>query len=166
VTPAELKWLHKYMLEIEGMDHISDEMRTVVEGLSPALVYKVSPKQQHRSKGGKHAKTVFGHLRHIYISNRELPGKSRHRDDAGCSICHARGDGRHRGCVPGTLPSWPDAPSILALRWLFPRICQSLVLPLLPPRSAIRLVTQQHIQIGLNGRPRWRAQIVLSSKSV
>ena len=140
--------------------------RTVVEGLSPALVYKVRPKQQHRSKGGKHAKTVFGHLRHIYISIRELPGKSRHRDDAGCCIGHARGDDRHRRCVPGTLPSWPDAPSILALRWLCPRICQSLVLSLLPPRSAIRLVTQQHIQIGLNGRPRWRAQIVLSSKSV
>ena len=78
------------MLEIEGIDHIPDEMRTVVEGQSPALVYKVSPKQQHRSKGGKHAKTVFGHLRHIYISIRELPGKSRHRDDAGCSIGHAR----------------------------------------------------------------------------
>jgi hypothetical protein len=76
----------KHMLEIEGIDHISDEMRTVVEGLSPALVYKVPPKQRHRSKGGKHAKTVFGHLRHIYISIRELPGKSRHRDDAGCSI--------------------------------------------------------------------------------
>ena len=60
--------------EIESIDHISDEMRTVVEGLSPALVYKVPPKQQHRSKGGKHAKTVFGHLRHIYISIRELPG--------------------------------------------------------------------------------------------
>jgi hypothetical protein len=54
----------------------------------------------------------------------------------------------------------------LALRWLCPRICQSLVLPLLPPRSAIRLITQQHIQIGLNGRPWWRAQIALSSKSV
>jgi len=27
--------------EIEGIDHISDEMRTVVEGQSPALVYKV-----------------------------------------------------------------------------------------------------------------------------
>jgi hypothetical protein len=156
--------------EIEGIDHISDEMRTVVEGLSPALVYKVPPKQQHRSKGGKHAKTVFGHLRHIYISIRELPGKSRHRDDPGCSIGHARGDGRHRRYVPGPLPSWAGAPSILALRWLCPRICQSLVLPLLPPRSAIRLVQQhipqQHIQIGLNGRPRWRAQIVLSSKSV
>jgi hypothetical protein len=54
----------------------------------------------------------------------------------------------------------------LALRWLCPRICQSLVLSLLPPRSAIRPVTQQRIQIGLNGRSRWRAQIVLSCKSV
>jgi hypothetical protein len=29
---------------------------------------------------------VFRHLCHIYISIRQLPGKPRHCDDAGCSI--------------------------------------------------------------------------------
>jgi hypothetical protein len=33
------KRLHKYMLEIEGIDHISDEMRAVVEKLWPELAY-------------------------------------------------------------------------------------------------------------------------------
>ena len=31
MMPADLKRLHKYMLDIEGIDHISDEMRAVVE---------------------------------------------------------------------------------------------------------------------------------------
>jgi hypothetical protein len=31
MMPADLKRLHKYMLEIEHIDHISDEMRAVVE---------------------------------------------------------------------------------------------------------------------------------------
>ena len=35
--PADLKRLHKYMLEIEHIDHISDEMRAVVEELWPEL---------------------------------------------------------------------------------------------------------------------------------
>jgi hypothetical protein len=34
---ADLKRLHKYMLEIEHIDHISDEMRAVVEELWPEL---------------------------------------------------------------------------------------------------------------------------------
>ena len=70
--------------------------------------------------------------------------------------------------LPGALPSRAGAPSILAPRWMCPRICQPLVSLLLLPRSVIRLVTQQwhipqqHVQIGgLNGRPRWRAQITL-----
>jgi hypothetical protein len=33
MTSADLERLHKYMLEIEGIDHISDEMRAVVEDL-------------------------------------------------------------------------------------------------------------------------------------
>jgi len=31
MLPADLKRLHKYMLDIEHIDHISDEMRAVVE---------------------------------------------------------------------------------------------------------------------------------------
>jgi len=31
MMPADLERLHKYMLEIEHIDHISDEMRAVVE---------------------------------------------------------------------------------------------------------------------------------------
>jgi hypothetical protein len=111
---------------------------------------------------------VFGHLCHIYISICQLPGKSRQCDDAGRSIGHAGRDRRHRCYLLRPLPSRPGAPSILALRWMCPRICQSLVLlSLLPPWPAIKLVTQQHIpqqriQVGLNGRPRWRAQITPS----
>src|SRR5262245_65173535 len=31
MMPSDLRQLHKYMLEIEHIDHISDEMRAVVE---------------------------------------------------------------------------------------------------------------------------------------
>jgi hypothetical protein len=67
------------------------------------------------SKGGKHAKSVFGHLRHIYISIRQLPGKPRQCDDAGRFSGHAHRDRRHRGYLSGPLPSWAGAPPILAL---------------------------------------------------
>jgi len=42
---ADLKRLHKYMLEIEGIDHISDEMRAVVESEWPELAHKLPPKR-------------------------------------------------------------------------------------------------------------------------
>jgi hypothetical protein len=45
MMPADLKRLHKYMLEIEGIDHISDEMRAVVESEWPELAHKLSPKE-------------------------------------------------------------------------------------------------------------------------
>ena len=45
MTSADLERLHKYMLEIEGIDHISDEMRAVVEELWPELAHKLPPKQ-------------------------------------------------------------------------------------------------------------------------
>jgi hypothetical protein len=45
MMPADLKRLHKYMLEIEGIDHISDEMRAVVEELWPELAHKLPPKR-------------------------------------------------------------------------------------------------------------------------
>src|SRR5437660_245368 len=127
MMPTDLRRLHKYMLDIEHIDHISDEMRAVVERDWPELVHKLPPKEQHSSKGGKHAKTVFGHLRHIYISIRQLPGKPRQCDHAGCTIGPAHRDRRHRCYLSGPLPSRAGAPSILALRWMCPRICQSLV---------------------------------------
>ena len=45
MTSADLERLHKYMLEIEGIDHISDEMRAVAEELWPELVHKLPPKK-------------------------------------------------------------------------------------------------------------------------
>jgi len=46
MMPADLKRLHKYMLDIEGVDAISDEMRAVVEELWPELAHKLPPKSQ------------------------------------------------------------------------------------------------------------------------
>ena len=39
--------LHKYMLEIERVDAISDEMRAVVEDEWPELAHKLPPKERH-----------------------------------------------------------------------------------------------------------------------
>jgi hypothetical protein len=41
MMPADLERLHKYMLDIERIDHISDEMRVVVEELWPELAHKL-----------------------------------------------------------------------------------------------------------------------------
>jgi hypothetical protein len=45
MMPADLKRLHKYMLEIESIEVISDEMRAVVEELWPELAHKLPPKE-------------------------------------------------------------------------------------------------------------------------
>jgi len=45
MMPADLEGLYKYMLEIEGIDHISDEMRAVVESEWPELAHKLPPKR-------------------------------------------------------------------------------------------------------------------------
>jgi hypothetical protein len=42
---ADLERLHKYMLEIEGVDAISDEMRAVVESEWPELAHKLPPRK-------------------------------------------------------------------------------------------------------------------------
>ena len=47
MMPADLQRLHKYMLEVERIDHISDEMRVVVEQEWPELAHKLPPKAQH-----------------------------------------------------------------------------------------------------------------------
>jgi len=43
--PADLKRLHKYMLDVEHIGIISDEMRKVVEELWPELAHKLPPKE-------------------------------------------------------------------------------------------------------------------------
>jgi len=45
MMPADLRRLHKYMLDIERIDHISDEMRAVVESEWPELAHKLPPKE-------------------------------------------------------------------------------------------------------------------------
>jgi hypothetical protein len=47
MMPADLKRLHKYMLEIEHISVISDEVRAVVEEEWPELAHKLPPKAQH-----------------------------------------------------------------------------------------------------------------------
>ena len=44
MMPVDLERLHKYMLEIEHIDHIFDEMRAVVESEWPELAHKLPPK--------------------------------------------------------------------------------------------------------------------------
>jgi hypothetical protein len=41
MMPADLKRLHKYKLDIERIDHISDEMRAVVESEWPELTHEL-----------------------------------------------------------------------------------------------------------------------------
>jgi hypothetical protein len=43
MTPADLRRLHKYMLEIEKVTVTSDEMRAVVEIEWPELAHKLPP---------------------------------------------------------------------------------------------------------------------------
>jgi hypothetical protein len=44
MMPADLKRLHEYMLEVEHIDHILDEMRSVVECEWPEMAHKLPPK--------------------------------------------------------------------------------------------------------------------------
>jgi hypothetical protein len=53
MMPADLKRLHKYMLDIEHIDHISDEMRTVVESEWPELAHKLPKKPDSAEKDSK-----------------------------------------------------------------------------------------------------------------
>jgi hypothetical protein len=46
MTPADLRRLHKYMLETEKVSAISDEMRAVVESEWPELTHKLPPKKR------------------------------------------------------------------------------------------------------------------------
>ena len=45
MMPADVKRLHKYMLDVEHIGIISDEMREVVQELWPELAHKLPPKK-------------------------------------------------------------------------------------------------------------------------
>jgi len=49
MTPVDLRRLHEYMLEIEKVAVVSDEMREVVESEWPELARKLPPKDEGRA---------------------------------------------------------------------------------------------------------------------
>ena len=44
MMPSDLQRLHRFMLEADVVDVISDEMRAVVKAVWPELIYKLPPK--------------------------------------------------------------------------------------------------------------------------
>jgi hypothetical protein len=70
MMPADLKRLHKYMLDIEHIDHISDEMRAVVESEWPRACAQAAAEGATRIMPGR-------------ISNpkRRAPSMSMHTPD-------------------------------------------------------------------------------------
>jgi hypothetical protein len=46
-TQTSLERLQKGLLEFERTDHVSDDMRTVVESEWPELAHKLPPKERH-----------------------------------------------------------------------------------------------------------------------
>ena len=45
MTPDDLRRLHEYLIEMETIAIISDEMRVVVESEWPELVHKLPPRR-------------------------------------------------------------------------------------------------------------------------
>jgi hypothetical protein len=45
---ADMERLHQFMLEMEGVRVISDEMRTVIESEWPELMHKLPPREQSK----------------------------------------------------------------------------------------------------------------------
>jgi hypothetical protein len=45
MLPADLQPFRRYMLDIEHIDHISNELRSMVETQWPELAHKLSPKK-------------------------------------------------------------------------------------------------------------------------
>src|SRR5262249_16728619 len=60
MMPADLMRLHKYMLDVEHIGIISDEMRAVVEELWPELVHKLPPKERHYPREGNIRRVYLG----------------------------------------------------------------------------------------------------------
>ena len=48
IMPADLKRLHKSMLDVEHIGIVSDEMREVVQSEWPELAHKLPPKKPRR----------------------------------------------------------------------------------------------------------------------
>jgi hypothetical protein len=44
LTPADVEPLHKYLLDVEAIERVSDEMRAVIEHEWPELLHKLPPK--------------------------------------------------------------------------------------------------------------------------
>jgi hypothetical protein len=49
MTPAELRLLHKYILEIDKVSAISNEMREVIDDEWPELMHKLPPAKPRSS---------------------------------------------------------------------------------------------------------------------
>jgi hypothetical protein len=47
MMPAELQRLHRYLLDADVIEVISDDMREVVEAEWPELLHKLAPKKPH-----------------------------------------------------------------------------------------------------------------------
>ena len=47
MVQEDFERLHKFLLEMEGLQEISDDMRQLVEEEWPELVYKLPPKTLH-----------------------------------------------------------------------------------------------------------------------
>jgi hypothetical protein len=47
MMPAELQRLHRYLVDADVIEVISDDMREVVEAEWPELLHKLAPKKPH-----------------------------------------------------------------------------------------------------------------------
>jgi hypothetical protein len=47
MMPAELQRLHRYLLDADVIEVMSDEVREVVEAEWPELLHKLAPKKPH-----------------------------------------------------------------------------------------------------------------------
>ena len=47
MMPTELQRLHRYLLDTDVIEVISDDMREVVEAEWPELLHKLAPKKPH-----------------------------------------------------------------------------------------------------------------------
>jgi hypothetical protein len=47
MMPAELQRLHRYLLDADVVEVMSDEVREVVEAEWPELLHKLAPKKPH-----------------------------------------------------------------------------------------------------------------------
>jgi len=79
------------MLEIEGVDHISDEMRAVLEDLWPELVHKVPPRINEFERCGANAvgMSVSGGDTSIHVRSNSSTGRKLSAS-APVALCQSR----------------------------------------------------------------------------